>query len=239
MTKTLYLEDSYLRECNAVIVSAKDNKHIALDQTIFYPRGGGQPWDTGRIIRGDHTFNVISVQKSSGEIYHEVDTAGLLVGDRVHCILDWNHRYRLMRSHTASHVLASVLCRQTGALITGNEKGVDQTHIDFNLENFDREVFRKRVSEANKILSQDIPVRWYELKRDEAMKIPGVIKMAEALPPRIPMLRIVEIEGIDIQADGGTHVKNLREVGQIKFLKAENRGKDHRRVYFKLVDTHQ
>lgn len=237
MTKALYLKDSYLRECDAVIVSTRDDRHIVLDQTIFYPRGGGQPWDTGRIVRGDQPFNIISVQKSSREIYHEVDRAGLLVGDKVHCILDWDRRYKLMRSHTASHVLASILCRETGVLITGNEKDVDRTHIDCNLKNFDREVFRKCISEANKILRQDILVKWYELRRDEAMKIQGVIKMAKAFPPGIPILRIVEIEGIDIQADGGTHVRNLREVGQIKFLKAKNRGKDHRRVYFKLVEN--
>ena len=160
----------------------------------------------------------------SGEISHEVDRSGLEVGDRVHCILDWERRYKLMRSHTAAHVLASVLCSETEASITDNELGIEKTRFDFSLENFDREAFKNYISKVNEILKIGVPVRWYELPRSEAMKILGVIKMAEAMPPDIPVLRIVEIEGIDVQADGGTHVRNLQEVGQIEFLKAENKG---------------
>jgi misacylated tRNA(Ala) deacylase len=235
LAKPLYLEDSYLRECDAEVVFVTEGRYVVLDQTIFYPKGGGQPWDTGRIIRGDEAFNVVFVGKFSGEISHEVDRSGLEVGDRVHCILDWERRYKLMRSHTAAHVLASVLCSETEALITGNKLGIEKTRFDFSLENFDREAFKNYISKVNEILKIDVPVRWYELPRSEAMKIPAVIKMAEAMPPDIPVLRIVEIEGIDIQADGGTHVRNLQEVGQITFLKAENKGRNNRRVYFRLI----
>ncbi len=235
MTKTLYLEDSYLRECDAEVVSITDGKYVVLDQTVFYPKGGGQPWDTGKMVRGAETFKVVYVGKFSGEISHEVDRSGLEVGDKVHCILDWERRYKLMRSHTAAHLLASVLCSETGALITGNKLGIEKSRFDFSLENFDREALKNYVSKVNEILKRDISVRWYELPRSEAMKIPGVVKMAEAMPPDIPVLRIVEIEGIDVQADGGTHVKSLREVGQIEFLKAENKGRNNRRVYFRLI----
>ena len=235
MTKALFLEDSYLRECDATVVSVKDGKYIVLDQTIFYPRGGGQPWDTGKIIRGDETYDVVYVGKFSGEISHEVDRAGLRQGDYVHCVLNWNRRYKLMRSHTAAHVFATLLCNGTGALITGNQLEEDKVRFDFSLEEYDREILSTYIDKTNELLGEDIPVKWYELPKEEALKIPGVIKMAEALPPDIPRLRIVEIVGVDKQADGGTHVRNLREVGQIRILKTQNKGKNNRRVYFTLA----
>ena len=231
------MEDSYLKECDANVVSVKDGRYVILDQTIFYPKGGGQPWDTGRIMKGDEAYNVVYVGKFSGEISHEVDQAGLEEGDEVHCVLDWQRRYKLMRSHTAAHVFASLLCTGTGALVTGNQLEEDRVRFDFSLEEFDREILQEYIDKANDFLRKDIPVKWYELPRQEALKIPGVIKMAEALPPEIPVLRIVEVTGVDKQADGGTHVKNLREVGQIELVKAQNKGKFNRRVYFRLSDV--
>jgi misacylated tRNA(Ala) deacylase len=235
MTTTLYLEDSYLKECDALVVSVKDGKYVVLDQTVFYPKGGGQPWDTGKMVRGDETFKVVYVGKFSGEISHQVDHPGLKNGDRVHCVLDWQRRYKLMRSHTAAHLFASLLCTGTGALVTGNQLEEDKTRFDFSLEKFSPEILVEYLDKANEYLKRDIPVRWYELPREEALKIPGVVKMAEAFPPDIPRLRIVEITGVDKQADGGTHVRSLREVGQIRLLKTENKGKHNRRVYFALV----
>jgi misacylated tRNA(Ala) deacylase len=235
MTRALYLENSYLKESDAVVFSVKDGKYIVLDQTIFYPKGGGQPWDTGKIIKENEVYNVVCVGKLSGDLSHEVDRMGLKEGDRVHCVLDWERRYKLMRSHTAAHVFASLLFSGTGALVTGNQLEEDKIRFDFSLEKFDLGILEKYISAANELFRKDIPVRSYELPREEALKIPGVVKMAGALPPNIPRLRIVEIMDIDKQADGGTHVKNLREVGQIKVLKAENKGKHNRRVYFTLV----
>ncbi len=235
VTKALYLEDSYRRECDATVVSVKDGKYVILDQTIFYPKGGGQPWDTGKIVKGNEIYNVVYVGKFSGEISHEVDQAGLGERDNVHCILNWERRYKLMRSHTAAHVFASLLCTGTGALVTGNQLEEDKIRFDFSLEKYDREILQKYIDKANELFRKGIPVKWYELPKEEALKIPGVIKMAKALPSDVPNLRIVEIVGVDKQADGGTHVKNLREVGQIKLLKTKNKGKHNRRVYFKLV----
>ena len=235
VTEALFLEDSYLKECGADVVSVKDGKYVVLDQTIFYPKGGGQPWDSGKITREDEMFKVVYVGRFSGEISHEVDRAGLRQGDEVHCVLDWERRYKLMRSHTAAHVFASLLCKGTGALITGNQLEEDKIRFDFSLERFDREILKTYIDKSNELFKKDIPVKWYVLPREEALKIPGIIKMAEALPPDVPFLRIVEIVGVDKQADGGTHVKNLKEVGQIEFLKAQNKGKHNRRVYFTLV----
>jgi misacylated tRNA(Ala) deacylase len=235
MTKALFLADSYLKECEATVVSVKDDKYVVLDQTVFYAKGGGQPFDAGRILKGGEVFNVVYVGKFGGEISHEVDKLGLASGDKVHCVLDWERRYRLMRSHTAAHVFASLLCMGLGVLITGNQLELDHVRFDFNMPNYGRELMEEYVGKANALFSKDILVKWYELPREEALKIPGIVKMAEAFPPDLPSLRIVEIVGIDRQADGGTHVRNLMEVGKIELIRGENKGKYNRRVYFKLL----
>ena len=156
-------------------------------------------------------------------------------GDAVKCVLDWDRRYKLMQAHSAAHVFASLLCHGTGALITGNQLEEDKIRFDFSLEDYDPQVLVTYVNEANAVLGNDVPVKWYELPKEEAMKIPGVVKMAKAFPPDVAKLRIVEVVGIDKQADGGTHVRNLKEVGQIKLLKTVNKGRNNRRVYFTLV----
>lgn len=235
MTRALYLDDSYIKECEAVVASINDGKYVILDQTVFYPKGGGQPCDTGKIIRGNEVYKVVYVGKFSGEISHEVDHAGLKQGERVQCVIDWDRRYRLMRSHTAAHLFASLLCNGTGALVTGNQLETDKIRFDFSLEQFNPDLLQKYVDKTNQLLSKDVPVKSYELPREEALKIPGVIKMAEAFPPDIPRLRIVELVNLDKQADGGTHVRNLNEVGRITLLKTENKGKNNRRIYFTLT----
>jgi misacylated tRNA(Ala) deacylase len=234
LTKALCLDNSYLKECDATVVSVKDGTYVVLDQTIFYPKGGGQPSDTGEIVKGNEIYNVVHVGKFSGWISHEVDRADLQKGDIVHCLLDWERRYKLMRSHTAAHVFASLLCTGTGALVTGNQLEEDKVRFDFSLEEFNREIPQIYIDKANEYLDKDIAVKWYTLPREDALRIPGVIKMAQALPPEIPFLRIVEVVGVDMQVDGGTHVKNLSEVGQIELIKVQNKGKYNRRVYFRL-----
>jgi len=234
MTKALFFVDSYLKESPATVVSVKDGKYVILDQTIFYAKGGGQPNDTGKIIRGSEVFNVVYVGKFSGEISHEVDRVGLQPGDNVYCVLNWERRYKLMRSHTAAHVLTALLNKGTGALITGNQLEEDYVRFDFSLEKFDKALLETYLNKANELFATDVAVNWYELPREEVLKIPGIVKMAEAFPPDLPALRIVEIVGVDRQADGGTHVRNLREIGRVELLKTENKGKNNRRIYFKL-----
>ncbi|NPA22022.1 MAG: alanyl-tRNA editing protein [Candidatus Micrarchaeota archaeon] len=230
MTEPLYLKDSYLKECEATVVKVDGNK-VILDKTIFYPRGGGQPHDTGYI----NDAKVIEVKKENGEIVHVVEGSPPKEGEKVRCKLDWERRYKLMRMHTAAHVLASVFYKDYGAKITGNQLGEEKTRFDFNVPDFNRELLEEAVQKANTLLQQDLELKIYELPREEALKIPEIVKLAGALPPSLERLRIVEIPGIDIQADGGTHVRNLREVGQIKILKMENKGKNNRRIYFTLV----
>ena len=230
----MYLKDSYLKECEATVTSVSEGKYVILDQTIFYPRGGGQPHDTGEIIKDGIAYNVVYVVALSGEISHEVDRPGLTEGEKVRCVLNWQRRYKLMRSHTAAHVFASLLCEGTGALITGNQINVDKTRFDFSLDYYDRALIEQYIEKANRLFSTKTAVEWYELPREEALQIPGCIKMANAFPPDTPTLRIVEITGVDKQADGGTHVRTLGEVGEITLLKTENKGRKNRRVYFSV-----
>jgi len=235
MSKALFLTDSYLKQSPATVVSVKDGKYVTLDQTIFYAKGGGQPHDTGKITKDNEVFNVIYVGKFSGEISHEVDHPGLQIGDKVQCTLNWPRRYKLMRSHSAAHVIAALLNKTTGALITGNQLEEDHVRFDFSLEKFDKTILETNLAKANKLFNADILVKSYELPREEAMKIPGVIIMAHAFPPNLATLRIVEIKGVDREADGGTHVKNLQEIGKVELIKTENKGKNNRRIYFKLT----
>ncbi len=236
MTTLLCLSDSYLRECDATVVSVA-GKEVVLDQTVFYPRGGGQPSDRGSIIAADGSAHrVVEVSKKGGVVTHAIEreTPALAAGMRVRCVIDWERRYRLMRMHTAAHVLGATMHKELGVLISGNQLEEDVSRFDFTLEGFERGKFEAVVAIANEALSRDIGLKTYSLPREEAMKIPGVVKLAGALPPQISELRIVEIPGVDIQADGGTHVRNLKEVGRISIARLDNKGKDNRRIYFTL-----
>ena len=232
--KALYMEDSYLKEFKSKVKSVKDGKFVVLEETAFYPNAGGQPFDTGVIKKGDEEFKVVFVGKFGGEISHEVDHEGLSEGDEVSGTIDWERRHRLMRMHTAAHVLSAILYKEAGALITGGQLDLEKSRTDFNLENFDREKMIEYVAKANEIVKQDLPIHVKFMPRAEAEKDPSLQKLAKGLPPGVETIRIVEIEGFDQQADGGTHVKSTKEIGEIIFLKADNKGAQRRRVYFTL-----
>ncbi len=235
MTEPLHLKDSYLKEFNALVKEVNGNK-VILDKTVFYSTSGGQPFDTGMIIKNNEEFKVINCYKENNKVIHELDKEGLQVNDNIKGVIDWDRRYRLMRSHTALHILSSIVNKETNALITGGNIDVDESRVDFSLENFDKDLMLKFVEKVNELIktNQDVSISF--MNREEALKIPGMVKLANVLPPEIKELRIVKIGNIDEQADGGTHVKNTSEIGEIEFVKAENKGKDRRRVYFKLKD---
>lgn len=235
MTELLYMKDCYLREFDATIVFI-DGNNVELDRTAFYPTGGGQPNDTGRIVFDGQEFFVRNVFKKNGKVFHEVDRVGLEVGNKIHGIIDWERRYRLMRMHTAAHVISEIINRETGALITGNQLDFEKSRIDYNLENFDRKKIEECVNKANEVIRQGLQVKVYFLKREEALKIPKITKLAKGLPENLEEVRIVEIEGFDIQADGGTHVSNLKEIGKIEIVKMENKGRSNRRLYYTVKD---
>lgn len=231
MTRKLFWEDAYLREFDATVASVNDDK-VVLDQTAFNPRGGGLVSDTGKL---GGTKVLDAVKAGEDVIVHVVEqTNALGVGTTVHGMLDWDRRHRIMRMHTSAHLLSAIFHKETGALITGNQIEPDKSRIDFSLDDFDRERMLTYCDQANQAIAKNPPVKTYFMKREEALQIPGITKLASVMPPDVKDLRIVEIEGYDTQADGGVHVKNLGEVGKIAPLKFENKGKSNRRLYFTI-----
>lgn len=240
--EALYMKDSYLKEFEAEVVSVKESKFIVLNQTAFYPNSGGQPHDTGTMTRvsDGKIFKVVYAGKFGGQISHEVENhegVELKPGDRVKCRIDWDRRYRLMRLHTAAHIISEVINKETGALITGNQLDVEKSRIDFSVPEFDREMLKSYEEKANEIANQGIDLALEFKSRDEVINDPKMTKLAkgiESLPQDIRVLRIVRIGDFDAQADGGTHVKNTKEIGKIEFIDFVNKGKNNRRIYFRL-----
>lgn len=231
MTKKLYWDDAYIREFDAKVISIEGNK-VVLDKTAFNPRGGGLVSDTG-FIEGSKVTEVI---KEDEEIYHILESPPrFVVNDIVHCSLDWDRRYRIMRMHTAAHMLSAIVNKETGALITGNQIAPDESRIDFSLESFDRDKLSYYIDKVNEVISKGLEVKAFFMKRDDVLKVPGLVKLANAMPPDLDLLRIVQIGDIDMQADGGVHVKNTLEIGKVLGKKAENKGKSNRRIYYTVI----
>tara|TARA_Y100000310_G_scaffold345729_1_gene468924 strand:+ start:6643 stop:7356 length:714 start_codon:yes stop_codon:yes gene_type:complete len=232
MSEELYLNDSYLKEFEAEVKEVND-KFIVLDKTCFYPNSGGQPNDTGKLFCNGEEYNVIYVGNFNNEISHEVDKQGLKKGDKIKGVIDWERRYELMKMHTAAHVLSAVFFIELNAIITGNQKNIDKSRIDFNLENYNVNEIKEKLKKANEVIKKDLKVKSHYLTKEEVMKNPSLHKLSTEIKDR-DNYRIIEIETLDTQCDGGTHVKSLKEIGELIFLKAENKGKNNRRVYFGL-----
>jgi misacylated tRNA(Ala) deacylase len=231
MVELIYQADCYVTNFEARVTRVEGNK-LFLDRTAFHPTSGGVANDTGFIESSSGRWNVIDVIEE-GDVAHILDSKpDLSVGDIVRGRVDWDRRYRLMRLHTADHILTAILYREKGALVTGGHIDPEYAKSDFSLERGEREVFEEAIKKVNEIASSGIEVKIYFLPREKAMKIPGIVKLAAKMPPNLEKLRIVEILGIDIQADGGPHVRNTREIGEVKLLKVENKGKGKKRVYF-------
>ena len=228
MTRKLFWEDMYSREFDAKVLSAEGGR-LVLDQTVFNPRGGGLVSDTGSVGGA----KVVEAIKEGEEIIHLVDApGGFNPGDQVHGAIDWDRRHRIMRMHTTAHILSADVHGETGALITGNQISPDESRVDFNLENFDRGRLSYFIERVNGAVGRALDVKTFFMKREEALATPGLVKLANAMPPSLEVLRIVQIGDVDTQADGGVHVKNTREIGRVTGLRAENKGKSNRRLYF-------
>jgi misacylated tRNA(Ala) deacylase len=233
LTKKLYWEQQYSRDFTAKIIGSNGTQ-LELDQTLFYPRGGGVSCDTG-VLDG---LKVVETSKEGDRILHTLESpTSFAVGQTVTGRVDWDRRHRLMRMHTAGHLLSALFYSGAKCLITGNQIDVGRSRMDFSLEVFDRSQIEGFVKEANKLITHDAPVKSYFLERSEALKIPDMVKLAEAAPPVEAQLRIVEIAGIDRQADGGLHVAHLSEIGKIELLKLENKGKTNRRLYYDVANV--
>ena len=231
MTDFLCYDDSYLREFDAT-VTAVTAAGVVLDRSAFYPGGGGQPSDTGMLGAGDELYAVKRVSRQDGQHVHQIDGPDRPeVGARVKGVLDWDRRYQLMRTHTALHVLCGVVWRDYGAQVTGGNMEPLTARMDFEFERMSAE-FAAEVEELiNKEVEAARPVEIRSLSREEAFKIPDLIRTKiNLLPPAIKQVRIIDIVGLDLQADGGTHVANTSEVGGIRVVGHESKGRINKRL---------
>lgn len=238
MTELLFQTDSYLKEFSAKIVSIDEASHaVILDRTAFYPGGGGQPNDTGKLVTPQGPLEVIKVKKGPDGVLHFLSEASALpqTGASVQGILDWERRYKLMRTHTAMHILCGVVFRDYGAQVTGGDMEPLQGRMDFEFETMSKELVSVIESAVNREIEAAHPVVVKILPREEAFQIPDLIRTKiNLLPPGIPEVRTVELQGLDLQADGGTHVANTKEVGRVKITDYKSKGKINKRIYLEI-----
>jgi misacylated tRNA(Ala) deacylase len=235
VTEELFLGDSYLREFEAVVVELS-GREVILDRTAFYPGGGGQPPDRGTLGIGPVHASVVDARREGRQVIHVLDNP---IPDTVRELegsLDWERRYGQMRHHTALHVLSGVIWRNFGAKVTGGQMRSDRARMDFSFpEEWTTGVVGEIERLTNEALAEERPVKVYELPREEALKNPDLIRtQVNLVPERVRVIRIVEIEGLDTQADGGTHVANTSEVGEIEITGHKSKGRQNKRVEFVL-----
>src|SRR5262245_14000017 len=240
MTTLLYQTDSYLQTFAATITGVDETNHgVILDRTAFYPGRGGQPADRGTLTVGDTFYPMRRIKRVDGQLVHllEGDSPLPSVGTEVVGQLDWDLRYKLMRTHTAMHILCGVVFRDYGASVTGGNMEPLRGRMDFEFETMRQEFVREIEAKINLEVAAARPLRVKILPRDEAFQIPDLIRTKiNLLPPGIPEVRTVEIVGLDLQADGGTHVANTREVGKIAIVDYKSKGKINKRLEVAISD---
>jgi misacylated tRNA(Ala) deacylase len=230
MTEALYHIDAYLKEFGAVITAIDGNK-IVLDRTAFYPGGGGQPNDVGTLTANGATWNVVKMSKQGAEVWHELDRDAPPIGTPMHGALDWDRRYKLMRTHTAMHILCGVIFRDYGASVTGGNMEPLKGRMDFEFETMRQEFVKQIEEKINVEVAAARPTQVKILPRAEAFQIPDLIRTKiNLLPAGIAEIRTIEIVGLDLQADGGTHVANTSEVGHIRVVDYKSKGKINKRI---------
>ncbi len=230
MTTLLYHTDSYLRRMDA-IVTRLEGARVALDRTVFYAQGGGQPADHGTLQWDGGQARVFDVRKVGEEVLHALEGPLPPVGAAVHGVLDWERRYALMRAHTATHVLDGVIWRDYGALVTGSSMEPGNARQDFELEHMSANFAVEVEQRTNAELAADREVRARMLPRAEAFAIPDLIRTKiNLLPEGLQHVRVIEIVGLDMQADGGTHVARTGEVGTIRVVGHESKGRINKRL---------
>ncbi len=234
MTEMLYQTDSYLREFDAIITASfPDEKAVALDRTAFYPGGGGQPNDIGKLAG----LNVVKVKKAGDDVLHVLDGELPAVGTKVHGVIDWDRRYKLMRTHTAMHILCGCVFRDYGAQVTGGDMEPLKGRMDFEFERLQKDLVSVIETAINREVQAGRELRVKILPRAEAFQIPDLIRTKiNLLPEGIQQVRTVEIVGLDLQADGGTHVKNTSEVGKIRVADYKSKGAINKRIYIEVAD---
>jgi len=238
MTDLLYQTDSYLKEFDASVVAVEaETRAVILDRTAFYPGGGGQPCDTGKLTIGGVTYPVERLKKQGDSVNHFLGGDAPLPAIRAaaHGQLDWEHRYQLMRTHTAMHILCGVIFRDYRASVTGGDMQPLKGRMDFEFETMRAELVHAIETAVNREVQNAREIRVQILPRAEAFKIPDLIRTKiNLLPEGIAQVRTVEIVGLDLQADGGTHVKNTSEVGRIRVVDYKSKGAINKRIYVEV-----
>lgn len=235
MTEELFSTDAYLTTCEATVVEVYD-QGVVLDRTVFYARGGGQPGDTG-IIRWDGgQCRVEDAFKQNGQHVHQVEGEPPSEGAAVVCEIDWDRRHMVMRTHTALHALSGIVYRDYGAKVTGGNMEPGMARMDFELQTIGAEFGQEVEEKLNAELEADRPVHVSFLPRAEALEDPDLIRTkANLIPASVDPIRVIDIEGLDKQADGGTHVRSTAEVGRVRVVKTENKGKGFKRMRIELA----
>lgn len=236
MSNLLYLEDAYLKEFDAVITEVDEqNKAVVLDQTAFYPTGGGQLCDTGTLVCGGAELKVTGVKKQSGKVLHFVEGTLPACGSKVHGIIDWERRYNNMRTHSAMHVLCGVMWNDHHAPVTGGNMEELSARMDFELEDLNSESLPHIEERVNEEINKNREIKVDVVPREKANQIDELIRTkVNLLPAGITEIRTIDIVGLDMQADGGTHVKNTSEIGYVKIIKFKSKGKNNKRLYVEL-----
>ncbi len=239
MTELLYQTDATLQKFTARVTAVDTENHgVVLDRTAFYPGGGGQPADRGSLAFGGQVAPLAGIRRVDGRLVHLLEAAVPLpgLGVPVEGQLDWDLRYKLMRTHTAMHILCGVVFRDYGASVTGGNMDPLEGRMDFEFETMSAELVGVIEAAINREVAAAREVRVKILPREEAFQIPDLIRTKiNLLPPGIPEVRTVEIVGLDLQADGGTHVRNTAEVGSLKVTDYKSKGKINKRIYVELV----
>ncbi|HCE75722.1 MAG TPA: Ala-tRNA(Pro) hydrolase [Dehalococcoidia bacterium] len=234
MTEILCYEDSYLRECKATVTEIVGSG-VVLDQTVFYPGGGGQPCDTGTLEWDGEISEVSEVSRINSKLVHQVTGEIPYIGQIVVAKISWEKRYQLMRTHTALHILCGVVWRDYSAQVTGGNMTPLRARMDFELAEMSSGFASEMETLVNKEVKSERDIKVSNLPRIEAFKIPDLIRMKiNKLPPAIEEVRIVDISGLDLQADGGTHVNNTREVGKIRVVGHESKGRINKRLRIEI-----
>jgi misacylated tRNA(Ala) deacylase len=237
VTEELFSVEAYARTCEATVTAVTDDG-VVLDRTVFYARSGGQPGDTGTLRWEGGEGRVADTVKRGGMLMHVVDDKAPAAGTAVVADIDWDRRHTLMRTHTALHALSAIVFRDYGAKVTGGNMEPGAARMDFELESITPEFGREVEEKLNAELSADRPVRVTFLAREVALADPDLIRTkVNLIPEAVDPIRVIEIEGLDKQADGGTHVRSTGEVGAVRVAKTENKGKAFKRMRIELVDA--
>lgn len=250
MTNLLYQTDSYRQSFDATVIGTDEDNHaVILDQSAFYPGGGGQPYDSGtltitrtqdgKLTDPSPILKVKRARKFGDDVVHYLEIDGPLPGitSSVHGQIDWERRYQLMRTHTAMHILCGVIFRDYGASVTGGDMDPLAGRMDFEFETMHKDLVQAIETAINQEVTNARSVRVEILPRDIAFQIPDLIRTKiNLLPEGIQQVRVVEIKGLDLQADGGTHVKNTSEVGRIRVVDYKSKGRINKRIYIELEE---